>query len=56
MGEFKWSMVMLPRGRSSSPGRVKNFYFSSSRPALGPTQLPTKWVPGALPRSKAAVM
>jgi hypothetical protein len=28
---------------------VKNFYFSmSSRPSLGSTQPPTKWVPGAL--------
>jgi hypothetical protein len=38
-----------PRGRSSSPGRVKNFLFStSSRPALGPTLLPTEWVLGVL--------
>jgi hypothetical protein len=36
-------------GGSSSPGRVNNFHFSiSSRPALGSTQPPTKWVPGAL--------
>jgi hypothetical protein len=35
-----------PRGRSSSPGRVKNFLFStSSRPALGPTQTPIQCVP-----------
>jgi hypothetical protein len=35
------------RGRSSSPGRVKNFLFStSSRPALGSTQPPIQWVPG----------
>jgi hypothetical protein len=38
-------------GGSSSPGRVKNVHFSiSSRPALGSTQPPTKWVPGALSR------
>jgi hypothetical protein len=38
-----------PRGRSSSPGRVKNFLFSkSSRPALRSTQPPIIWVPGAL--------
>jgi hypothetical protein len=33
------------RRRSSSPGRVKNFLFStSSRPALGSAQLPIQWV------------
>jgi hypothetical protein len=37
------------RGRCSSPGRVKNFFFStSSRPTLGLTQPPIQWVPGAL--------
>jgi hypothetical protein len=37
-----------PRGRSSSPGRVKNFHFSiSSRPALG-TQPAIQWVQAAL--------
>jgi hypothetical protein len=36
-------------GRSSSPGRVKNFHFSMSfRPALGPTQVPFQWVPEVL--------
>jgi hypothetical protein len=38
-----------PRDLSSSPGRVKNFLFStSSRPALRFTQPPIQWVPGAL--------
>jgi hypothetical protein len=38
-----------PWGRSSSPGRVKNFHSSMSfRPALGLTQPPIQWVPGAL--------
>jgi hypothetical protein len=38
-----------PRGRSSSPGRVKNFLSStSSRQALGSTQHPIQWVPRAL--------
>jgi hypothetical protein len=36
-----------PRGRSSSPGRVKNFLFStSSRPAVGSTQPPIQCVTG----------
>jgi hypothetical protein len=39
------------RGGSSSPGRVKNFHFSiPSRPALGSTQPPIKWLSGALSR------
>jgi hypothetical protein len=36
-------------GRSSNPGGGKNVHFSmSSRPALGSTQPPIQWVPGAL--------
>jgi hypothetical protein len=39
-----WLRAGRPMGRSSSPGTVKNFFFSmSSRPALGPTQLPIQW-------------
>jgi hypothetical protein len=38
-----------PRGRSSSPGKVKNVLFSiSSRPAPGPTQPPIQSVKGTL--------
>jgi hypothetical protein len=34
-------------GGSASPCRVKNFHFSiSSRPVLGSTQPPIKWIPG----------
>jgi hypothetical protein len=41
--------LRAPRGRGSSPGRIKNFNFSiSSRPAVEPTQHPIKRVPGAL--------
>jgi hypothetical protein len=43
-----WLQAGRPRGRSSSPRRVKNFHFSmSSKPALGSTQSPIQWVPGA---------
>jgi hypothetical protein len=38
-----------PTGRSSSPGRVKNFLLpTSSRPALRPAQPPIQWVPVTL--------
>jgi hypothetical protein len=38
-----------PRGRSSSPSRVKNFlFFTSSRPGLGSPQPPIQWVSGVL--------
>jgi hypothetical protein len=44
-----WLRAGRPRGWSLSPGRVKNFLFStSSRPVLGPTQPPIPRVPGAL--------
>jgi hypothetical protein len=40
-------------GRGSIPGRDKIFLFSiASRPALGPTQRPIQWVPGALSPGK----
>jgi hypothetical protein len=44
-----------PRGRSSIPGREKNFHFSiSSRPALGPSQPTIQSVPGVKrPRRQA---
>jgi hypothetical protein len=44
-----WLGAGLPRVRSYSPGKVKNFLFStSSRSALGSTQPPIQWVRGAL--------
>jgi hypothetical protein len=37
------------KGRSSSPGRIKNFNFSvSSTPALGSIQPPIQWVQAVL--------
>jgi hypothetical protein len=45
----EWLLAGRLRGRSLSPGRVKNIHFSmSSRPALGSTQPPIQWVPTAL--------
>jgi hypothetical protein len=42
-----WLQAGWPRGRSSSPSRVKNFLFSTlSRLALGLTQPDIQWVPG----------
>jgi hypothetical protein len=42
-----WLRAGRPRGWGS--GRVKNFlFFTSSRPALGSTQLPIQWVLGVL--------
>jgi hypothetical protein len=44
-----WLRARRPSGRCSSPGRVKNFLFStSSRPVLVPTQPIIQWVSGAL--------
>jgi hypothetical protein len=44
-----WLQAGRPRGHSKSPGRVKNFLcFTSSRPALRPTQPPTQMVLAAL--------
>jgi hypothetical protein len=43
-----WLRAGRQRARCSRPGRVKNFLlFMSSRPALGSTQPPIHWVPGA---------
>jgi hypothetical protein len=51
-----WLRAGQPRGRSSSPGRVKKFlFFKTSRLIPGPTQPPFQWVPGVLfPGGKAA--
>jgi hypothetical protein len=44
-----WLRAGGPWGRSSSPSSGKIFLLStSSRPVLGPTQLPIQWVPRAL--------
>jgi hypothetical protein len=41
--------TMLPRALCSNPGRIKNFLFStSSRPFLGPIQIPIQWIARAL--------
>jgi hypothetical protein len=49
VGYSYWLRAGRPMVRSSSPNSVKNFLFSkSSRPALGFTQPPIQWVPGAL--------
>jgi hypothetical protein len=45
--DSNWLRAGRPRGRRSSPSRVKNSLISTSlRPSLGPTQLPVRWVPG----------
>jgi hypothetical protein len=43
-----WLRAGWPRGQSWSLGRFKNFLFMESRPAVGSTQPPIQWVPGAL--------
>jgi hypothetical protein len=44
-----WLRAGQPRGQSSSPGRGKNFPFSTlSSPTLGPTQPLLQWVQGSL--------
>jgi hypothetical protein len=57
-GHSDWLRAGQPRGRNSSPSRVKNFLaFVLSRPALGPTQPSIQWVQGALsPEGKVAGM
>jgi hypothetical protein len=43
-----WLRAERPRGRISSPGGVKIvLFFTSSRLALGFTQHPSQWIPGA---------
>jgi hypothetical protein len=42
-------IIIIMMGRSSSPGRAKNFLFSLLfRPVTVSTQHPSQWVPGAL--------
>jgi hypothetical protein len=49
LGNRDWIRAGQPRVRSSSTGRVNNFFFStSSRPALGCIQPPIHLVPRAL--------
>jgi hypothetical protein len=43
-----WLRAGRPRDRNSSPGRVKNFLFHTSKPAVGPTKPPVRWEPRAL--------
>jgi hypothetical protein len=44
-----WLQAGRPKGRSSNPGKVKNFPLSTwSKPALGPIQPPIQWIPGHL--------
>jgi hypothetical protein len=46
-----WLRAGRPKGRSSSPGRSKNFLLSTwSRPTLGPIQPLIQWVQRSFPR------
>jgi hypothetical protein len=50
-----WLWAVWPRAWTSSPRRVKNFYFSiSSRLAMGPTQPPIQWVPEVMQPGREA--
>lgn len=50
-----WLRARRPKGRSSSPGKIKNVPFSKqSRPVLAPTQPTIQCVPWALFPGKAA--
>jgi hypothetical protein len=51
-----WLQAGQQRHWSLSPGSIKNFLFSTlSRPALGPTEAPIRWILGALsPGGKVA--
>jgi hypothetical protein len=48
-GYSDWLRAVRPKGWSSSPGRVENVhFFTTSRPALGPTQCSIQWVTGGV--------
>jgi len=50
------AVVIANRHRLYGPGiesRMGRDFPNSSRPALGPTQSPIKWVPGVFPQDKA---
>jgi hypothetical protein len=57
LGSIATDYRLMTKKQCSCPGRVKNFLFSTlSRRALGSTQPPIQWVPGALsPRVKQLV-